>query len=490
MIEWPVWQPFAKEEMMRRINLPPSELKFLLAACVIAAMAGLVLPVVAGLLEGSYARLAALPALLIFGGLFLFNKRLLLLIVLLLRASGDIVLESTRVGSGGSLSLGLGGAINGLIILMAFLFFIERPKLLPRKAWLYWMILMVVAFAGMAVSPDKGAALKIVLGLCSYFAVFVCAFYLVRTPEEFRSMVLLILASSLIPAVYGLVSTALNARGGLSGFRLQGTFGHPNIFAFYLTLVIALGLYVIKSAEFKLDQFKRFVLAGYLGVLFLLLLLTQTRSAWVACFLIFFLYGVKFERRYLVYMLVLGTLALMVPSVQERILQLDSGNTVTTYAKLNSFAWRTYLWQSGLNWMTPSHYIFGYGVEAFPFYSGMFFPLAGGVKWGAHSVFVQWFFDTGLVGMVAYLAIFYQVMRVLIRYYSVDKLGAVILICTLIEYLVVSASDNMLSYLAFNWYFWLVMGMGWSVYANSEAGKQDAMKKKRTALQPVPAVSS
>ncbi|ALU89074.1 EpsM protein [Herbaspirillum rubrisubalbicans] len=468
---------------MRRTNLPSSQIVFVLIACVIAAMAGLVLPVLAGMLDGSLAKLAAVPVLLILGGLFLFNKRLLLLCVLLLRASGDIVLESTRVGSGGGFSLGLGGAINALIILIAFLFIVEKPQLLPRKAWVPWFILLAIAVIGMVVSPDKGAALKIVLGLCSYFAVFVCAFYVVRTPEEFRSMILLILASSLIPTVYGFVSTALNARGGLSGFRLQGTFGHPNIFAFYLTLVIVLGLYVIKSTQFKLDQFKRFALGGYLGLLFLLLLLTQTRSAWVACFLIFLLYGVKFERRYLAYMLILGTLALLVPSVQERILQLDSGNTVTTYAKLNSFAWRTYLWHSGLNWMSPSHYLYGYGVEAFPFYSPIFFPLAGGVNWGAHSVFVQWFFDTGLIGVVAYLAIFYQVMRVLIRYQKQDRLGGIILICTLIEYLVVSASDNMLAYLAFNWYFWLVMGMGWSVYANSEQGRLEAAGKKNRRLE-------
>jgi O-antigen ligase len=469
--------------MMRRINLQSSQIVLLLVACAIAVVFGLALPVLASALDGSLAKLAALPALLLLGGLFVFNKRLLLLCVLLLRASGDIVLESTRVGSGGSFSLGLGGAINALIILIALLFVVEKPKLLPRKAWVPWMILLGIATIGMVVSPDKGAALKIVLGLCSYFAVFVCAFYVVRTPEQFRSMVLLVVASSLIPAAYGFVSTALNARGGLSGFRLQSTFGHPNIFAFYLTLAIALGLYVIKSAQFKLDQFKRFALAGYLGLLFLLLLLTQTRSAWVACFLIFLLYGIKYERRYLVYMLILATLALLIPSVQERILQLDSGNTVTTYAKLNSFAWRTYLWSSGLNWMSSSHYLFGYGVEAFPYYSPLFFPLSGGVKWGAHSVFVQWFFDTGLVGMVAYLAIFYQVLRVLIRYQKQDSLGGVILICTLIEYIVVSASDNMLSYLAFNWYFWLVMGMGWSVYHNSQQGQLEVLAKKNRRLE-------
>ncbi|KAF1043022.1 MAG: hypothetical protein GAK35_02404 [Herbaspirillum frisingense] len=462
---------------MKRNYLETSQWILLAGALLMAVLVGMALPVVAGLLGDSYARMAALPVLFILGALFIFNRRMLLLMIFLFRASGDIVLESTRVGSGGAVSLGLGAAINALIILIAFLFVVEKPKLLPRKLVTPWLILLAVAVAGILITPDRSAAIKIVLSLCSYFAVFVCAFYVVRTPEDFRSMIRLMIASSIVPAMYAVVSVALNAKGGLANFRLQSTFGHPNIFAFYLTLIISLGLYVLKSPNFKLTQFRRFVLVGYLLGLFGLLL-TQTRSAWIACFMLFLLYGVMFERRYLIYLAILPMLALLVPSVQERVLQLDSGNTVQTYAKLNSFAWRVYLWESGLKWMSVSHYLTGYGVESFPYYSQVFFPLAGKTKWGAHSVFVQWFFDTGLIGTIAYLAIFFQVLRTQIKLYALDRLGAVILICTLVEYLVVSASDNLLAYLAFNWYFWLLLGMGCSVYLNSEAYQLETQKKK------------
>ena len=447
-------------------------------ALMVAVLAGLILPILAGAFGDSYARIAALPALLMLGGLFIFNKRMLLLLVFLLRASGDIVLESTRVGSGGA-SLGLGGAINALVILIAILFVIEKPKLLPRKAVAAWMIFLAVEAIGVLVSPNKGPAVKAALALCSYFAVFISAFYVVRKPEDFRFMVRLIVASSIIPVLYGVVVTGLSARGGLATFRLQSTFGHPNIFAFYLTLVIALGLYMIKSPAFKLGSFPRIMLAGYGALLFIMLLLTQTRSAWVGSFVLFVLYGVVFQRRYLIYILVLCCLALLVPSVQQRVLDLDSGNTVATYARLNSFAWRMFLWESALNWMSGARYLIGYGVEAFPFYSGVFFPLAGGIQWAAHSVFVQLIFDIGIIGLGTYLAVFYTVLRVLIRFFPQDRLAGTILICTLVEYLVMSASDNMLAYLAFNWYFWLVMGMGWSLYFNSEAYRLDPRNKVR-----------
>lgn len=466
---------------MKKTYLETSQWMVLAGAVLVSVLVGMAVPVFTGLAGDSIGKLAALPALFILGGLFLFNRRLLLLMIFFFRASGDIVLESTRMGGTGG--VGLGGAINALIILIAFLFVVEKPKLLPRRVIVPWLILMAVACVGVVMSPDRGAAIKIVLSLSSYFAVFICAFYVVRSPEDFRSLIRLMVASSVIPALYAIVNTALHAKGGLANFRLQSTFGHPNIFAFYLTLIISLGLYMVKNKDFALNQFKRFALVGYMVGLLGLLLLTQTRSAWIACFMLFAVYGLLFERRYLIYMAVLPMLALLVPSVQERVMQLDSGNTVETYAKLNSFAWRVYLWESGLKWMSVSRYLTGYGVESFPYYSQTFFPLAGTTKWGAHSVFVQWFFDTGIIGTIAYLAVFFQVLRMLIKFYALDRLGAVILICTLVEYLVVSASDNLLAYLAFNWYFWLLLGMGCSVYFNSEAFQAERQKKKTRGAQ-------
>ncbi|BEV15071.1 O-antigen ligase family protein [Herbaspirillum sp. DW155] len=456
---------------MKKSNLDSSQMLVLGAAVMVAVLIGMILPLVTGLLGDSYARLAAVPVLFLLAGVFLFNKRLLLLVVLLLRASGDIVLESTRVGSTGT-SAGLGGAINALIVLIALLYFIEKPKLLPPKAALVWLILLVVEIAGLVVSPNVASGIKTVLPMCSYFAVFVCAFYVVRTPEDFRFMVRVIIASSIIPVVYGVISTGLNAGGGFSNFRLQSTFTHANIFAFYLTLVISLGLYVLKSPTFTLSPVERYCFTGYVGLLFVMLLLTQTRSAWVACLVLFVLYGALFERRYLIYILVLCLLALLVPSVQQRLLDLDAGNTVSGYGRLNSFAWRVYLWQSALNWMAATHYLMGYGVESFGYYANVFFPLAGNVEWKAHNVFVQLFFDVGFVGLVAYLAVFYQCFRVLLKLYPKDRLAGGILICALVQYLIVSASDNMLSYLAFNWYFWIAMGMGWSLYLNMDASPQ------------------
>jgi hypothetical protein len=317
-------------------------------------------------------------------------------------------------------------------------------------------------------APSVGDALRAYLAQLSYCAVFVCAFYVVRTPDDFKRCVRIVLYSSVLPLLYALADIAI--KGGVhgpNGARLQSTFAHPNIFAFYLTLVIALGFYVLKSDTYALERRQRIGLGAYLMLLGAMLALTQTRSAWIACGALFVGYGVFFERRYLIYMLVVPMLALLIPDVRDRVLDLGAGNEVKLYAKLNSFAWRLYIWESGLEWMRPSRYLLGYGLESFQFYSPTFFPLAGGTHFGAHSMYVQWLFELGALGLLACLWVFGRVMWIVKQLIPIDRLGAFVLIVMMLQYLIVSASDNMAAYLAFNWYFWFVLGSGCALLTHS-----------------------
>jgi len=200
-------------------------------------------------------------------------------------------------------------------------------------------------------------------------------------------------------------------------------------------------------------------------------MLTQTRSAWIACFALFFAYGLFFERRYLLYMVVIPLFALLIPSVRERFLDLGAGNEVVQYAKLNSFAWRVYLWESGLKWMQSGKYLLGYGIDSFQHYSPTFFPLAGKTNFNAHNLYVQWIFELGALGLLAYLWLFGRVLWILRKMLSMNKLGGFVMIALVIQYLMVSFSDNLASYLAFNWYFWFVVGSACATVAADSASK-------------------
>jgi O-antigen ligase len=438
----------------------------LIALSAIAALASVIFGAVA---SAKPTLLAALPLTLVMFVLLLMDRRKLLMVILVIRAAADIVLEQTRFDVGGY-ALGVGAVINAFVIVIALLLVLEKPSGLDRRAVTMWIGFIAVALLGVAVSPAKADGIKLCLSILSYFAIFVSAFYVVRSAAGFSVCVRVVLGSSLLVVAYALFEIAMTG-GALGGFRLKSTFPHPNILAFYLVLVIAVTFYKLKTTEQPATGALRGALHGYLLLLLALLVLTQTRSAWAACFFFFVAYGVMFERRYLVYLVVAAGIALLLPPVQERLLDLSVGNDADVrYAKLNSFAWRLSIWEYGLSWMEPVRYAFGYGLGAFGYHAHTFFPTAGATSPGAHNVYVQCLFEIGLAGLIAYLTLYARLWKWVRELASTDRLAAFVASALLAAYLIVSASDNMLGYLSFNWYFWFVLGAACSVVTRARAG--------------------
>jgi O-antigen ligase len=193
-----------------------------------------------------------------------------------------------------------------------------------------------------------------------------------------------------------------------------------------------------------------------------LLLMTKTRSAWLACFVFFLMYALLYERKYLIWIVLISLSSLMIPEIRDRMSDLGQGYEVINYSQLNSYAWRKLIWHDGLNWMMPSHYLFGYGLESFKFKSVDFFSMSSGLPNGAHNIYVQIFFETGLVGLLAYIWIYLKTAKLLLPFYKVNPLIIFVALMILIEAATESYSDNMLVYLSFNWYLWFVLG---AIYA-------------------------
>jgi O-antigen ligase len=437
------------------------------AALALATGIGSLIPFYIGAMGDGVIRLMALPAVIILGFLFLFSRKILFLLIIFFRGICDPIFEATRFSAG---VMGIGGVVNALVILIAFLFFIERPRQIARTALPMWAPLMIIVLIEALRAPELGTGIKYFLVYLSYAAVFAVPFYLKECRKNLGYCALFIILSSVLPALYGFVDFAMGGGGGELAGRIQSTFDHPNIFAFYLVFVISLVLYLLKGTVVKFSAGQRLLLFAYMVALFTLLLLTKTRSAWAACLFVFAVYGVVFERRFLIYLVVVTGLLLLVPAIQDRLMDLMQGNQRLQFETLNSYAWRKSIWEAGLGWMKLADMPMGYGLESFRYYSEAFFPMAGTMRPGAHSVYVQWFFEAGLVGLLCSIWLFYRLLAMLKTGYRKDRLGTVIVITIVFEYLVMSYSDNMLGYISFNWYFWFLMGAACAVNIQGEDG--------------------
>jgi O-antigen ligase len=456
---------------MDSLKVSPGGLLMLVAALV----AGVGSVVYVSLVDGNLLLMAALPFVLAMMFLLALDKRTLLLLILVFRASGDIVFEAAKFGGG----FGVGALINALIIFIAILFVLERPSGINRRMLSIWGPLLLVAVGALFYAPEFKDGLRMLLALTSYCAVFVIAFYIVRSRADFEQCVSVILWSSLIPVCYAFVDFAQNINTfSPDGFRLKSTFSHANIFAFYLVLTISLLFYRLKTSLQHASIGPRWAFALYILLLLGLLVLTKTRSAWAACFVIFAVYGLFFERKYLLYLLLAPLAAMLIPSVRDRLLDLGSGNDYVRYAQLNSFAWRLLLWESALEWMSKAKILLGYGLNAFKYYSPTFFPLAGNTHFGAHSTYIQWYFEAGLVGILSAIWMYTRLFFTLKLGSQKDRLRTIIAITLVIEYLFFAFSDNMLDYLAFNWYFWFFMGAACAVSMLPE-GHEEQMSSQQ-----------
>ncbi len=240
--------------------------------------------------------------------------------------------------------------------------------------------------------------------------------------------------------------------------RLESTFGHPNIFAYFIVSNIALILFLTRSTLVRLAPARRQMLHAYIMALLLLLLLTKARTAWVAMTLIFVGHAIFVDRRWLAFLLVLPA-ALSIPGVADRMSDLYTGNIEGGFATLNSYAFRKVLWARTLQWMSDNpSLLLGYGLNLYKSYLPLFLPSGTDEPIGAHNTFLQIYFEMGLIGLTAFLSIFVALFVQLARGYTHHRDGAIVMALLCVAYLTVCYPDNVLDYLNFQWFFWFVLG--------------------------------
>ena len=410
-----------------------------------------------------------------FGIAFAVGMRRAVLAVFLIRSSCDPLFELTKSALG--TEMGAGAAINALVIGLALLFFVESPVLVG-SAILPWAAFLMSAFTSALISPEPMMALKAFLPLISYAAVFALPFALVRSREWAVRCLMVVLYSSVIPVAYGFIEFASHARiMGEDRIGVKSTFTHPNIFAFYLTCLFSLILFMLRSRLVSVPLRLKRLLVLYLPIIIVLLLLSGARTAWVAAAITLIVYASIIDKRYLLCLLLVPFM-IYIPGVEDRLVDLQSGNEDVGYAQLNSYAWRKLLWQNTWDWMQANPIqFFGYGLASFKHYVPLFHARAASVPVGAHNTFLQIFFEMGIFGLLAFTWLFVALFTKLKKGFSVDKAGSIIMMTFALSFLVGSYADNMLDYLVVEWYFWFIMGVvcAWNELIYQKHRSEDAL---------------
>lgn len=467
------------------MQLPPmrTDLRGQMATA-LAIACGLALAVLGGwaaghvMLDGRHLVILVLAtvATFVLGVLFFYARETLLLLIILFRSNLDLILGMTKIGGGGA-GISMGGLLNALIIGLIAMELLSRKRIPTLRLLLRtWLPLLVVMIFTLTYTPQLIPGIKNDLALLSNAAIFLLAFVHVRDKASHDLWMRAVLLSTIGPVLYGLYQVVTHtgfqapAYEG-DGLRINSSFTHPNIFAFYLVLMVSLLFVVWRGGILEVSPRVRRLLPLYGMVLLFLLMGTKTRSAWGAMAFFFLAYSLIMERKLLPWLVLAAGASLFLPDVRERISELTTGNSGMYFQPLNSFAWRKEMWIAALHFMQPSHYLLGYGKESYEFYSRLFFPLYDGAGPPAHNVYMQVFFDGGALGLAGFIWLLIGSGTLAARVLKRDRMEGFLLVMLVVEFAIVSFSDNMLDYLVYNWYLWFVLGVGLSLHLQQQAGR-------------------
>lgn len=420
---------------------------------------GVTTALVATALTAKPAATLLLPALIAIYFSMRLKHEAVFIAILLTRAAADSALEEMRIGQ----LLSAGAFINlFLIAYAAYRTITTNANSGVRKIAMYWLPIAILVAVDAIRSPDFGGGIRLsVLISCSASMCLLGCIVSFESEEGDIRAYRLVLGAMVVPFLIALGMLAAgigdNSRDPSEGFRLRGPFGHPNILAFFCMLAVSTIIFHGRKIG-GVSRWSRILVVSVLLVSLVLLIFTKTRSAWVATLVCLLIHSAFFNRRNLLLIPIAISATLLIPEVRERVFEIGE-KTYFSYARTNnSYEWRKLLWTETFSKMSISNFLIGSGSGAFYFDSKNFFSLSNGKSIGAHNVFVQIIYETGLLGLTLYIGAIGLMIRRLCTAKAAliqDKIfGLTLLVC----YAIVGYSDNLLDYVAFNCYFFFVMG--------------------------------
>jgi len=243
-----------------------------------------------------------------------------------------------------------------------------RPK---DGLWFPFLFFIFTVFLGVAGSPTMGDSIRVLVFFLTAFILCTIVRGTLSSYEKIDFFLRTVVLALLITGIYAVVQRVLGieADASLTDLELNadmpgrvfGTLGNPNNFAEFLMLFIPFAFAFFLNQEKK--RFKAIaILAVAVGIL--ALLLTYSRSGWLAFALATVVFVALYNWRFLPVLLLVGVLCipLLPQSILDRILTI--GNLADS-----SSSYRVDIWTGSLRMLRDGYWFAGTGLGAGAFTS-------------------------------------------------------------------------------------------------------------------------
>ncbi|MCG8430135.1 MAG: O-antigen ligase family protein [Candidatus Omnitrophica bacterium] len=266
----------------------------------------------------------------------------------------------------------------------------ESPLLLRFNVLfgVFLLLSLVSVTRTQSISVSAADFMRLVsLGMCFNY----CALYFSERREALTLLIVMLL-SSLAPLGLGLWQFFAGTGMYDGGFnRIQAAFIHPAVFSQFLAVIFLIGMYLLVS--YRPVRWPRYLLILLMAGVFVELMMTSARTAWIALLaavLLFAIVRTRLSGKVRNLAVVLLIILVIMPAVQARFSDLQG-------RRESSWKWRLRQWERNAHSITESPVI-GQGLGM---YEQRF-------RFMAHNDYLRIAFETGYAGLSAYCGVMFM----------------------------------------------------------------------------------
>jgi O-antigen ligase len=368
----------------------------------------------------------------------------------------------------------INAALSLFLFIWSIIFFVRNYayfKKIPLK--IIWLIFIAWCALSATFTYNLFSTFVETLKLSNLFALFgICYIMSEKNKDKFQHNFLKsLMVGAVVPITMG--AYQLITKTGLTideiSNRIYGTFAHPNVLATFalLLLIVLVNEFINTNKE---DLKKLNLLKFFAVILLATIAFTYTRIAWIGAAFLFVSIGLIYYRTLLLY--ILGIIILFYAAfypinrylIKNYNVHLQNSGIINRLTNRNpdsdSINWRADVITKVIP-LFRKKYLIGYGYGTFPKVWDDNKDVSN--IWDntseAHNDYIKIAVESGILGLILFLIIFASLLykQIIIAFKTHFK--NIVFLTSILIYLILSLSDNMLHHTPVIWWFWAVWGL-------------------------------
>lgn len=288
--------------------------------------------------------------------------------------------------------------VSTAAIVVAFIMYLQsRWKLVTGRDGAY-LVVLALSLTSIGMTFDMRASFEGITKLINGWVLLLVTFNVVRTMDDIKRVIDVIILSSLIPLAFGFYQEITGHYGIVYDtftLRVNSVFGVGNAYGIYLSLItVAIAIRLLITSSMR----GRLLLLCILSMVLVSQILALNRGTWIALCLAVAIATARYWRRVnktFITILILVVVFAFADTIRDRFEQLETGNQYTGH---NTFEGRVIYWRKLLP-LIQDKPVLGYGVGTSDELAKKLF----GTRVHAHNDFVTMTLEIGVLGGIAYL---------------------------------------------------------------------------------------